>query len=179
MSRRAKFTIVGALGSAVLVGGVLAAVSHHAEAGFRQAAGRPARANAVSSVTSTITINSQIGMTFAPAPPGAVPALTAEQAWAQEAGVEGSSGTTIPSNVTVQLGLLTLPAGPANSDTSGLVTSNGTAYTALNELAYGYSWHSCPMSTLPNATLPPNPCIEWEFLDANTGHLIDDTWQMG
>jgi hypothetical protein len=74
--------------------------------------------------------------------------------------VEGSSGTTIPSNVTVQLGLLTLPAGPANADTSGLVTSNGTAYTALNELAYGYSWHSCPMSTLPNATLPPNPCIE-------------------
>lgn len=179
MSRRATFTIVGALGSAVLAGGLLVATFHHAEARSRQAAGRPARATPVSTVTSTITINSQIGMTFAPAPAGAAPALTADQAWAQEAAAEGSSGTTIPPGVTVQLGLLTLPVGPANAESSGLVTSNGTAYTALNQLAYGYSWHSCPMSTLPNATLPPNPCIEWEFLDANTGHLIDDTWQMG
>src|SRR6266542_2207708 len=155
MSRRAKFAIMGALGSAVLAGGLLAVVSHHAEARSRQATDRHVRAATVSTVTSTITINSQIGMTFAPSPAGAAPALTAEQAWAQEEAAEGSSDTTIPSDVTVQLGLLTLPVGPANADTSGLVTSNGTAYTALNELANGYSWHSCPMSTLPNATALP------------------------
>jgi hypothetical protein len=64
--------------------------------------------------------------------------------------------------------LFTLPTGP-----------DGTGpYTAHNELAYGYSWLSCPHSTNPRVKkLPPNPCREWNFLNANTGRQIVETWQ--
>lgn len=139
----------------------------------------PARAATTNgAVTTTITIDPTVGETFAPPPLSAQPSLTAQDAWAQYAALAGSSVTTVPSNVSVQLGLLTLPVGPAAAPgTNGLATSGGEAYTALNELAYGYSWHSCPTSTLNASPLPNNPCIEWLFLDANTGQQIDQTWQ--
>lgn len=139
----------------------------------------PARAATTNgTVTATITIDPTVGEIFAPPPPAAQPSMTAQDAWAQYAALNGSSVTTIPSNVTVQLGLLTLPVGSAAApDTSGLTISNGEAYTALNELAYGYSWHSCPASTLNSSPPPNNPCIEWLFLDASTGQQIDETWQ--
>jgi hypothetical protein len=132
----------------------------------------PVRAHVASAVPATITIDPQVGETFAPAPSSAAPAMTAQQAWAAYTQVNTSySDSAIPSTVTVQLGLLTLPlgsTGPGGSE----------AYAAQNELVYGYSWHSCPASRNPNVqTLPPNPCIEWNFLDANTGRQIDETWQ--
>jgi hypothetical protein len=132
----------------------------------------PARAQAVSSVAGTITIDPRAGETFAQAPAGAAPALTAQQAWAMYTRETGHGDTAMPSTVAVHLGLLTLPAGPVGPGGS-------EAYTARNELVYGYSGHSCPASKNPRVhKLPPNPCIEWDFVDARTGHLVDQTWQM-
>lgn len=126
----------------------------------------------VSTVASTVTIDPTVEEVFAPAPADASPAMTAQEAWAAYTKVDTSYTTaTIPSGVTVQMGLLTLPLGPSGP--------NGTeAYTANNELVYGFSWHNCPVSRNPKEpTLPANPCIEWNFLDANTGKQIDETWQ--
>jgi hypothetical protein len=131
--------------------------------------GRPVTTPAV---TSTITIDPELGETFAPPAASAAPAMTAQQAWAAYTQVNTSYSTpAIPSEVTVQLGLFTLPLGPSGP--------NGTeAYTAHDELAYGFSWHSCPVSRNPNEkTFPANPCVEWNFLDANTGHQIQEGWQ--
>lgn len=136
----------------------------------------PGLAHTLSAVTSTTTIDPQVGETFGPAPSGATPALTPQQAWASGTQADASdeasdSSSAIPANVTPQLGVLTLPLGPAGPDGAEI-------YSAQDELVYGYSWPSCPASTNPNMqTLPANPCIEWEFIDANTGQEIDDTWQ--
>lgn len=166
--RRRRSILLSAVGLVVVAVGVLVAQTNLDRA----------QAITVTAVTTKITINSQIGETFAPPLNTASPTLTAEQAYAQYEQHIGSSATTIPSGVTVQLGLLTLPVGPANSETGNLPTQNGIAYTALNELAYGYSWHSCPMTlTLGPSSLPSNPCIEWNFIDANTGQQIGMTWQ--
>ena len=136
---------------------------------FRGAPARPAAASG----TATVTIDPQIGETFSPAPAGARPALTAQQAWARYARLDPrDKNDAMPANVRVRLGLLTLPVGPAGPGGAEL-------YTARNELVYGYSWHSCPMSMSPlMQALPPNPCIQWNFLNADTGRQIDDTWQM-
>jgi hypothetical protein len=146
-------------------------------------------------VPATVKINTSIRETFAPAPPSAAPALTAQQAWRHYAEQAGSSVTAVPAFVTAQLGLFTLEASPADDpESAGLPTSDGKAYTALNKLSYGYSWHSCPPlmggpslaprvrgSSSPDvrgsATLPPNPCVAWLFLNANTGRMIVQTWQ--
>jgi len=108
--------------------------------------------------TGAIPVNLGGGAYFAPAPAGAEPTLTAQQAWARYTKVNTSyRSPAIPRNVSVRLGLLTLP----------------TYYG----LAYGYSWHSCPSSQGPGGT-PPNPCIEWNFLNAKTGRQIVETWQL-
>jgi hypothetical protein len=130
-------------------------------------------ATTATDVSTTITIDPSVGETFAPPPADASPALTAAQAWAAYTQVDTSYGSSqIPANVSVELGLLTLPLGPSGA--------NGSEnYTADNELVYGFSWHNCPASRNPKAqTLPPNPCVEWNFLDANSGSQIDETWQM-
>lgn len=113
------------------------------------------------------------GMVFVPAPRGARPKLTPQQAWANYTKVNTSYRTSaIPRNVSVHLGVLTEAIGPTRP--GGSVT-----YLPDNELVYGYSWHSCPESQgPPGATLPPNPCIEWNFLKADTGRQIVDTWQL-
>jgi hypothetical protein len=121
-------------------------------------------------VATTITIDSAVGETFAPPKPPYHPAMSAEAAWVRYARSLGSHRKAIPSSVSVRIGLLTLPVGPVGPNNSEL-------YTAHNELTYGYSWHSCPVYTLPVSPPPHSPCIEWLFLDANTGHMIDDTWQ--
>jgi hypothetical protein len=142
---------------------------------FQQA---PARSATHTVTPSMITINQNLGETFAPAPPSADPALTAQQAWQQYAEHLGSTVTAIPPDAAAHLGLYTEPAGPADAPgAAGLPVSNGTAYLALNQLAYGYSWHSCPISA-GVASLPTNPCTEWLFLNANTGRQIVETWQM-
>ncbi len=124
-------------------------------------------------LTKTIVIDPHVGETFTPATPGAAPALTAQQAWAAYTRVDTSySNSAIPPNVIAHLGFLTLPVGSVGPGGS-------EAYTAHNELVYGYSWHNCPASRNPKVPkLPPNPCIEWNFLNANTGQQVDETWQM-
>lgn len=136
----------------------------------------------------TITIAPGIGETFAPV--SGSPKLTAWQAWVRFARLNGSRPTVMPSAVHVQLGLFTLPVGPADAPgTSHLVKVNGEAYTAHNELAYGYSSPSrCPTTGLPRPPgrqaapqgrrLPRDArCLFWTFLDANSGKQIVSTWQ--
>lgn len=124
-------------------------------------------------VTATIRIDSEIGDTFAPPPVTASPKLTAQQAWTAYTKINKSyRSSAIPSNMTVHLGLFTLPLGPSGP-------GGAEAYAARNQLVYGFSWHRCPISTNPRVKkLPPNPCIEWNFLSANTGRQILQTWQM-
>jgi hypothetical protein len=155
MVARKRFTITAL---AVLIAGVLAVwgVSSHAHAGLQATA-----------VTTTITIPGT-EETWAPPPASAAaPAMTAQQAWAKF--MQGSSSTAIGPDVTVQLGLITQPIGPyCGPECDGHPVVNGIAYTALNQLAYGYYWSSCPNST----SLPETECQNWFFLDANTGDLI-------
>jgi hypothetical protein len=158
--------IVGAvvlmLTASVLVGGC----------GTGKGSAKRAQFGHAPTVATTVTIDPTVGEVFAPAPADALPAMTAQQAWAAYTKVDTSYATSaIPSYATFDIGLLTLPLGPTGPNGS-------EAYTAHNELVYGFSWHSCPVSRNPKVpTLPPNPCIEWNFLDANTGMQIDETWQ--
>jgi len=133
--------------------------------------GTSAHVRSLLSSRSTITINSQIGETFAPAPTSARPALTASQAWAKFARLNGFKHLSIPRGVTVSLGLFTLASGPP--------AANGSrSYIAKGELAYGYRSHSCPIYENPSVTKPPaSPCILWNFLNADTGLQIVMGWQ--
>jgi hypothetical protein len=147
-----------------------------------QPAARRARAITASAVRTTITIDPHLGETFAPPPSTASPPLTAQQSWAQfiQSSTVSSGGTAIPSTVTAQLGLFTLPIGPdCGATCSGDPVQNGIAYRSLNQLAYGYSWDggTCGGSNPVNPA-PPVPCTEWLFIDANTGHMIVWTVQL-
>ena len=103
---------------------------------------------------------------FAPPPPGAVPAVTAKQAWARFS--TGERHKAITPGTTAQLGLLTVPIGPyCGRECDGHPVRDGIAYTALNQLAYGYSWLAFPHRHLKNRN--------WIFLDANTGKMIIGT----
>lgn len=128
-----------------------------------------------------IKIDQRIGVTFAPAPGDAAPKLTAQQALDrfELLSTHRNAHAKIPSYVAAYLGLLTWPVGPdCGAECRNLIIRNGIAYSAFNELTYGYSVHRCPASRNPNVrTLPPNPCIEWTFLNANTGKLIYITSQ--
>jgi hypothetical protein len=164
-----KFVVTGVMALGVTCSGLLAA-----GCGTPPPAAAPAvlAVTATPAVTAAITIDPDVGETFAPAPAGARPALTAQQAWARYTKVDTSyRHSAMPLNVTARLGLLTLPDGPAGPGGS-------EAYTVRNELVYGYNWHSCPASRNPRVEqLPPSPCIEWIFLNADTGRQIDQTWQ--
>jgi hypothetical protein len=103
---------------------------------------------------------------FASPPPSAVPAMTARQAWARFTRSERS--TAIAPGTAVQLGLLTVPIGPyCGRECDGHPVRAGIAYTALDQLAYGYSWLAFPHRHLKNRN--------WIFLDANTGKMIIGT----
>jgi hypothetical protein len=136
-----------------------------------------AHANAVRALalTTTITIDRSLHETFAPPPSTAAPAMNPMQAlsqWEQQSG--GPEVTAIPVGVTVHLGLLTFPIGPdcgAECHHGSIIIRDGMAYHALNELAYGYSSSNCK----PGSTRPASRCLNWTFLDASTGQLIDMT----
>jgi len=186
--RTRSLAIIGAIGLAAVAGGLIAlqisggraensqpARSHKA-AGVEQPAASRARVITASAVQTTITIN-PYGTTFAPPPANAAPALTAQQAWAEFilSSTVGSGGTAIPSGTTAQLGLFTLEVGPAANCGPGcskLIVQNGTAYSALNQLAYGYSYPSTCVGGNDINPLPATSCTQWIFLDANTGHMI-------
>ena len=103
---------------------------------------------------------------FAPPPPGALPAITARQAWTRF--TRGERSTAIARGTTVRLGLLTVPIGPyCGRECDGHPVRDGTAYRALNRLVYGYSWLAFPHRHLKNRN--------WIFLDANTGKMIIGT----
>ena len=119
-------------------------------------------------VTSVIVLLPHFpGETFAPPPASATPALTAHQAAVRAEGLP--PGKAIPSYVTVQLGLYTLPVGPVASCGSGCkgdTIVNGTAYSSYRVLAYGFSRSEC-------AGGPARPsCTQWDFVNANTGKYI-------
>jgi hypothetical protein len=144
-------------------------------------------AEADTTTPAVITINPANGETFTPTSSGN-PALTASQAWADFAQLNNWGSTEIPAGTTAQLGLLTLPAGSADAPGAGNLTqSGGEAYTALNQLAWGFSSKQCgpvlPPAPVPGSSTSPAPaptpsnCVEWLFLDANTGAQIDLTWQ--
>jgi hypothetical protein len=185
--RRRTLVYAGAAVAALVVGGMAEVALAPAHAGTPSPVGKvalaPAPAWPPSPLPGSIVIDPSVGDTFAPAPADAEPALTAAQAWAQYGQVNGDSAT-IPSDLTVQLGHVSMPVAPANPDNPGqasLTTSNGIAYSALNELAYGYSSPpgSCPMSRNPNNPGPVGKsCIDWTFVDANTGQLIEATSQV-
>ena len=189
--RTRSLAIIGAIGLAALAGGLLASQTSggraensqpargHPAARVGQPAASRARVSTASAVQTTITINPDNGETFGPPPVKASPPLTAQQAWAQfiRSSTAGSGGTAIPSDVTAQLGLFTLPVGLSSecmgTECSNLTVQNGTTYTALNQLAYGYSspGGTCGGSNPVNPA-PPVPCTDWLFIDANTGHMI-------
>ena len=113
-------------------------------------------------VSATMTVNSVD--TFAPPPADAAPAMTAEQARAK------MDNTSITPNITVQLGLLTVLVGPdcGAECENGNIVQGGMVYSALNQLAYGYSWSTWTAGS----TLPASQCTAWIWLDASTGEMI-------
>jgi hypothetical protein len=161
MRQRRIYVIVGALGAAALAGGLSAALAGSNHAGATRA----------TPVSATITVSPGLNETFAPPPADAAPAMTAEQAWANWETNAGATNTSIPSNTTVQLGLFTLPVGPdcGFECENGNIVQGGMVYSALNQLAYGYSSSICPAGS----SLPATQCTEWIFLDANTGEMIN------
>jgi len=155
MRLRGPFVAIGALGLAVLAVGLVA---------VWMSIGR-VQAIQANAVTATIIVEPAINETFAPPPADAAPAMTAEQAWAQ------MDNTSIPSDTTAQLGLLTVPVGPdcGVECEHGNIVRDGMVYSALNRLAYGYRWSVCRAGS----TLPAIQCTSWIFLDASTGLMID------
>jgi|SRR5215813_4734169 len=166
--QRRKAVIVGVAALAIVATGLFVGIRPN------RSPARPA------TVAAAITIDPNIGETFAPAPKDAAPELTAQQAFARHRQLNGRGAIPIPEGVTVELGLLTILAGPTNPHTGTVVTRDGVAYAALNELAWGYRWHWCPMSRNPAAPGRVRcACTRWNFLNANTGREIDETWQVG
>jgi len=157
MRLRGPFLTIGALGLAVVAVGLVAAWTSIGRA---------------HSMLATIKINSAV--TFAAPPSDAMPALTALQALRRsEAHLGARRLAAIPPGLSVKLGLLTLLVGPnCGVECHGLIVKNGLAYQTLNELAYGYNGPSTCVGGNPINPVPPHPCTEWEFVDANTGHMI-------
>src|SRR5262249_27098727 len=131
--QRRKVVIIGVAAVALVATGIVV--------GIKASRSPPPTAT----VAATVTIDPNIGETFAPAPTGAAPKLTAQQAFARHRQLNGRGAIPIPAGVTAELGLLTILAGPTNPHTGTVVTRDGVAYAALNELAWGYRWHWCPM----------------------------------
>jgi len=163
MRLRGPFVAISALGCAVLTVSVVAlwtSIDH-------------TKAIRALAVKTTITVDPGIHETFAPPPADAAPAMTAAEAWAGwERHAEIPAKTTaIPANTSVQLGLLTLPVGPdcGLECEHGNIVRGNMVYTALNQLAYGYSWSTCPAGS----SLPAIQCTSWIFLDASTGLMIE------
>lgn len=133
----------------------------------RQQLARASERTLPGSAPGTVVVAPAIPETFTPTPM-ATSKLTSDQAFHVFAELTGSTRSSPAAGVTVQLGQLTLPVGAGDPG----------AYLANQELVWAYSWASCPTSTIPGVSTPPSsPCVEWMFLDADTGKLVDQTWQ--
>jgi hypothetical protein len=153
--RLRKYIITAATAAALAAGGVTWAVT--------ATAGNPIDATPVQA-TITLT-HDENPPTLAPPPADAAPKLTARQA------VDAYTGKTdfqIPDGTTVQLGLLTVPVGDASvcdspgEDCSGYTIDQGTVYS--------FSESRCPEGTPQD----PASCVQYTFLDANTGKWVVD-----
>jgi hypothetical protein len=118
-------------------------------------------------VAGTQIIDASIGETFTPAVNAKGPGLLSPAL---------AYGRDIPTGTTHQLGYLTLPLGAGAPG----------QYTADNALVYAFTYPECGPQTVPVPMLgtssPPTPtaasteCTQWEFVDARTGDMIDETW---
>jgi hypothetical protein len=161
--RLRKYIITAATAAALAAGGVTWAVT--------ATAGNPIDATPVQA-TITLT-HDENPPTLAPPPADAAPKLTARQA------VDAYTGKTdfqIPDGTTVQLGLLTVPVGDASvcdspgEDCSGYTIDQSTVYRVLGDLVYSFSESRCPEGTPQD----PASCVQYTFLDANTGKWVVD-----
>jgi len=118
---------------------------------------------------SQVVLDPSIDEVFVPTDELNVDQLTSDGAFRKWASLNGSDRETPPAGVSVQLGRLTLPLGPGRPN----------QYTAKDQLVWAFSWQQCPPEGIPS---PPQSflqksCIEWLFLDAMDGAMIDETWQ--
>lgn len=126
----------------------------------------PGSAVASTSGAAQVIIDSNLGEVFVPVENPSLALMTADEAFAAQAQRLNSDRLTPPEGDTIQLGRLTMPIGP------------GQGYTARDQLVWAFRTHQCPASRALNPSAAPNgPCIEWMFLNADTGALIDDTYQ--
>jgi hypothetical protein len=94
----------------------------------------PARAATTAAIHATVTINEKLGEAFAPAPPSAAAALTAQQAWLRYARHVGSDRHHHAVRRHRPAWPLHAASGPANlPGTGSLPKSHGEAYIALNK----------------------------------------------
>ena len=125
-----------------------------------------AHSRGADSSATPLLINSVVGDTFTPAPPGssAAAALYASGALPESKAVAAFVAVdpefNPPEPVTYQLG--TFAPGPDQDK-----GPSGEAVWAL-------SWHQCPQSHSPKVTgdISHGVCVEWLFLHAETGKMI-------
>ena len=167
MRLRGPLVSIAALGFAVLGAGLIAVLTSVDWASSVRA----------TMLRTTIRVNSVV--TFAPPPAGALPALTAAQAFRESEGEAGARLSRIPPGLTVKLGLLTLLVGPyCGAECHGLIVKNGLAYQDLDKLAYGFASRPSRCVYLGlHQPARPGRCISWDFADAATGQMITDTQQ--
>ena len=113
--------------------------------------------NSPSASSSPIVISAPVAEVLTPTP-DAHAALTAVQAWSRYSRKVGHPQTSVPTRLRVVLGRLTLPP----------------QFSHRLVWAYAYGPIGC-ISTLPTSTPPTG--IEWTFLDAGTGRMLEETCQ--
>jgi hypothetical protein len=97
------------------------------------------------------------------APPGEAQAkLTSSEAVAAFEVVDAEF--TLPTDSISQLGYYTAAVG------------DGT-YRFKDQLAWGYRWHQCAVAAHEVSADTYMPCTAWLFLDANSGEMLELTWQ--
>lgn len=113
------------------------------------------------------------GETFRPDASGRAPQLTAGQAWADYQTSTSSAVTPLPADAQVYLGDLTIPVDPQDP------TAN-RSYRAKDAFAYGYELpDNCAPVVLPSgasSSAHPGLCTAWVFLNADTGKIIEVTY---
>jgi hypothetical protein len=113
--------------------------------------------------TTTIVLNPATGDTFVLAP-DAPAKLAASEALAVYAKHNPEFTDSLSNALGVDLGYYTAPVG------------DGT-YRWKDQLAWGYSWDRVePNPGLVQPSSPPSHSF-WLFIDANTGKMLEATWQ--
>lgn len=182
VERRRQHRRIATVSLALLIGGASVLAAYQAVGGH--IGGKQALTSQSSSERSSARsdlggsngspIDLQPGETFLPGAAGQ-PSLTPTEAWVGFArGAGATDVTSLPPDVSVQLGQLTIETGDMGPDGRPVDTKH-------MYLVYGYSWQSCPVvvggDQAASTSETGSTCVEWRFLDANTGEQILDTWQ--